>query len=507
MDFWSHIQTLQHSRNTAARLHALEQIQVQGYTSLIYHLLKVLQLSHNVPVRTAICDAIIYLFGQNTAPRPLYQTLNDCEISVSDIDFFEVTFDRSRLTYLLMICSLNCNGYVREKAVRKLGEMVNDEALPFLLHRLADWAKPVRQAAETAVIAYLHAGKAKAFIMCLPALEELQQVERADLTGIRSIILDYLTGRARSVSVDLFRRLPVKHRLLLARHLAESNAHRNELLMFMGDRYPLVRQVAVTHMALLLPEDISGLLKDKSPHIRLAVLRKLHQQDPGFSLIPFVADPAAGVREFARYYLAGADIDFVAIYLDRLQQQQQLVGSLNGMAEMNARHHAGIITPFLQHNILRVAKAAFSALKKLNDSLCYDYCIEHMDHPAPGMRRTILDHLTNQANDNILQLAREHYLNGTSELKLSMLRFFSRIGGWKVAADLMLGTIDSDQRIRDYSMSALQQWRNKATALYATLPAADRERALSILRFATEMHDQHPYFPSNPLQGLAFYFH
>ncbi|NML39898.1 hypothetical protein HHL17_22045 [Chitinophaga sp. G-6-1-13] len=506
MNFSTHIQTLHHPGSKEKKLHALAQMHNDGYSSLIHNLLIALHQSHNVSIRDTICDTIIHLFQKNIDPRPLYQALNNCEISVADIDFFEATFDQSRLTYLLIISSLNSSGYVREKAVRKLGEIVNAEALPFLLHRLADWVKPVRQAAETAVIAYLHSGKAKAFIMNLSLLEWLQQVERADLTAIRNTILDYLTGRARSVARHQFHRLPVKQRLLLARHLAASCAHRDELLMFMADRYPLIRQVAVEYMSYLQSEDISRLLKDKSPHIRLAVLRTLQQQDSDFSLVPFVADPAAGIREFARYYLKDKGIDFVAIYLDQLQQQQQLTGSLTGLAEMNARQHASVITPFLHHNILRVAKAAFFALKKLDDTLCYNYCLEYMDHPVLSMRHIILDYLANQANDNVLHKAREHYLNGTTDLKLSMLRFFSYTGGWKVAADLMLGTIDPDQSIRDYSLPALLRWQRSTVYLYPPLSAADRERALTILRFATEMHDQHQYFTKNPLHGLDFYF-
>ncbi|SKA37957.1 hypothetical protein SAMN04488128_104368 [Chitinophaga eiseniae] len=506
MNFSSQIHTLYHSGNEEKKLHALAEMQTEGSCDLIYCLLHALQQSHNTSVRDIIVDTIIHLFRKNMYPRQLYQTLNSCQISLADVDFFEVSFDQQRLTYLLIISSLNENGYVREKAVRKLADTKDTEALPFLIQRLADWVTPVRQAAEAAVIAYLHAGKAKAFIMNLPLLDWLQRVERVDLTDTRDAILDYLTGRARSVCMAQFPRLPVKHRVLLARYLVASYVHREELLTFMADRYPLVRQVAAAHMEHLQPEDIIRLLQDKSPHIRLPVLRKLHQQRPDFSLLPFTADPAAGIRDFARYYLKDKGIDITAFYLDQLQQGQQLPGSLLGLAEADARQHAGTVARFLHHPVLRVAKAALIALKKLDDTAFYEHCLAHMDHPVPGFRHIILDYLSRRANHTVLQKARAHYAAGTTGLKLSMLQFFSHTGGWNVAADLMLGTIDPDVAVRDYSLAAVRHWQQRSVYLFSPLSDADRDRTRTILRFATEMHDQHQYFTENPLRGLAFYF-
>lgn len=506
MNFWPQIETLYHPGNKEKKLQALADMQAEGGCDLIYCLLHALKKSHNTSIGDIIVDTIIHLFRKNTYPRQLYQTLNSCQISLADIDFFVANFDQQRLTYLLIISSLNESGYVREKAVRKLGETKDTAALPFLLQRLADWVAPVRQAAEAAVMAYLYAGKAKAFIMNLPLLDWLQRVERVDLTSTRDAVLDYLTGRARSVCMAQFPRLPVKHRLLLARYLAASHVHRKELLTFMADRYPLVRQVAVTYMAHLQPEDIDRLLRDKSPHIRLPVLRQLHQQQPDFPLLPFTADPAAGIRDFARYYLKGRGVDIVAFYLDQLQQEQQLPGSLLGLAETDARQHAGIIATFLHHPVSRVAKAALIALKKLDDTAFYEYCLEHMDHPVLAFRHIILDYLSRRANHTVLQKARTHYAAGTADLKRSMLQFFSHAGGWSVAADLMLGTIDPDAAVRDYSLSAVRHWQQRSVYLFSPLSDADRDRARTILRFATEMHDQHQYFTENPLHALAFYF-
>lgn len=506
MNFWPHIQILQYPGSEEAKLHALADMQTDGHAYLIYSLLPTLQQSHNTSIRDIICDTIILLFRKTTGPGPLYQALNSCEISNADVDFFEATFDQQQLTYLLIISSLNQSGHIREKAVRKLGEIRDTAALPFLIHRLADWVTPVRQAAESAVMAYLYAGKAKAFILNLPLLDWLQGVERVNLTAIRNTILDYLTGRARSVCIAQFPRLPVKHRLLLARHLVASCAHRSELLTFMADRDPLVRRVVVEYMEHLQPEDIARLLRDKSPHIRLPVLRKLHRQQPDFQLLPFTADPAVGIRDFARYYLRDKGIDITAFYLDQLRQQRQLTGSLLGLAETDTRKHADIVAEFLHHPVLRVVKAAFVALKQLDDAACYEYSIRHMDHPVPGIRRMILDFLSGRANNTVLQKAREQYATGTTDIRLSMLRLFSHAGGWSVAADLMLGTIDPDLSVRNYSLRALQDWRKSTVHLFSALSAADRERALTILRFATEIHDQHRYFTENPLPGLAFYF-
>lgn len=504
MDFWPHIQTLQHPGSTENKLHALEQMYTGGHPSLIFHLISALYPAHNEAVRDTICDTIIHLFRKNVHPASLYRELNHCEISRSAIDFFEATFDQQRLTYLLIISSLNSNGYTREKAVRKLGEIVDAAALPFLIHRLADWVKPVRQAAESAVLAYRRPSMVKAFIIHLPLLEWLQKVGRVDLSQIRETLLLYI-GRNRELVKRHFTRYPDKQRLLIARYLSTYYVDRSELLMYIADRSPLVRQVAIGHLALLEPADITMLLRDKVSRVRLSALRWL-QKDPGFNMMPFVADIAGGVREFARYQLKEQGIDFTAFYLDQLQQGQLLRGSLAGLTEMNARQHAGVVAPFLHHENNLVVKAAFAALRKLDEEAAYQFALKNMDHPATGFRHAMLDFLAVRANKTILDIAREYYINGPADLKHSMIRLFARTGGWSVAPDLMLGSIDPLPSIRQRSMRALQQWRKKATTLYTNISVTDRERALTILRFATEVHDQHSYFPNNPLHGLDFYF-
>ena len=72
------------------------------------------------------------------------------------------------------------NGFVREVAVRELGELPSPAALAALLERLNDWVPQVRQLACAGVQRYLAAEHAPALLHALPQLMALAERQRAD---------------------------------------------------------------------------------------------------------------------------------------------------------------------------------------------------------------------------------------------------------------------------------------------------------------------------------------
>ncbi|MNL58085.1 hypothetical protein D3C87_1816950 [compost metagenome] len=105
----------------------------------------------------------------------------------------------------------------------------------------------------------------------------------------------------------------------------------------------------------------------------------------------------------------------------------------------------------------------------------------------------------------MLQKAREIYAAGPYELKKSMLRLFSKVGKWTTIADIMIGTIDANENIRQLSFDYLQQWRKKATSYFTHPKQGELERANQVYRFVFEVHEEKKYFPKNPLTEIDFY--
>lgn len=85
------------------KLEALTQISRYGYPSVISSLIPFLKYS-NENIQNAICgDTKIDLLAKVKSKKEQYNSLKYCDISESDIDLFEATFEPSKYTYLLAI--------------------------------------------------------------------------------------------------------------------------------------------------------------------------------------------------------------------------------------------------------------------------------------------------------------------------------------------------------------------------------------------------------------------
>jgi hypothetical protein len=278
------------------------------------------------------------------------------------------------------------------------------------------------------------------------------------------------------------------------------------LKILLNDKHFLVRNFALSHFDKLTKTEIDKLLVDKSARVRLQTLYNLKSQEDFLKVVfPFLSDNSSSIREFARYTLKNSVSDFPTIYNDNLINKQNIIGSLSGLAETNGKNYVESIVPYLNDIKLKVRKIAFLALKQLDNEKAYDFALQNLDSEYVGIRNIIIEYFTNTATTEVLQKARTTYSKGQFELKKSMLKLFNKVGKWTTIADIMIGTIDENENIRQLSLGYLQQWRNKATTYFTQPKQDDLERANQMFKFAFEMHEEKKYFNQNPLTGVDFY--
>ncbi len=92
----------------------------------------------------------------------------------------------------LVVLLSHRNGYVREAAVIRAGELLLPTILPYLMPRINDWVLQVRLAANRSVEAYLNADKFNDFLYALPAIYLLRSCRRADHAGFIDSIEQFL---------------------------------------------------------------------------------------------------------------------------------------------------------------------------------------------------------------------------------------------------------------------------------------------------------------------------
>jgi hypothetical protein len=514
MDIWNYIEILSNKKqswlfpkdNLEERLIALTKILENGYPTTINSLIPYLK-DKNKEIQNATCNTIIGLFAKIETKKGYYDTLKHCDISKSDIDHYENTFTQEQFVQLLSIASLNSSGYIREKAVKKLSVSNNEKAIQFIIYRLADWVQVVRQSALQGIENFKKPQFINAFVDNLSIFEWLQKVERTDLSSVYNGIINFILTENKEYVFKNFPSFSDKTRLLLARHISSSaNTITSEITLLLNDKHFLIRNFALQHFDKLSQEETNNLLKDKSARVRIQVLYKLKSQSGFTQLIhSFLTDKSASIREFARFSLKNEIGDFATLYNDNLKENKEIFASLCGLAETNGKQFSESIEPFLQDKKIKIKKTAFLALTKLNEQKAYDFAIANLDSEIIGIRNVAIEFLQKKLNAEVLETAREIYKNGKFDLKKAMLKMFNNIGGWTTVADIIIGTIDENENIRNLSIDYLQMWKAKAVRLFTQPKADELERAKKIFSFAFELHEDKKYFKDNPLTGLDFY--
>ena len=439
MEIWQYIEVLKRpdkncffsKNNIEEKINALTIIANDGYPSLICNLTDFLK-DRNKKIREEACKTIIHLFNKIDNKKGHYDTLKYCRISKSDIDFYEANFLSEQFVELLAISSLNGNGYVREKAVKKLSQVAKPRAIQFLVYRLADWVLQVRQAALIGLESYKSDKYIDYLIENLLIFEWLQKVERTDLSGVYTDIIEFITFTNRGYVLDNFNKYPDKLRLIIAKCISNSLTNSSvELKLFLTDKHFLIRNLVIKHFDKLGENEIIRLLNDKSAKIRLQILYCLKdRKDFKNTVLNYLADNSAAIRHFARFTLKETKINFSDFYNQNLQNNKQIIGSLTGLSEVDAKHFSEQVKKYLDNSRIKIRKIAFLALKKLDEESAYKFAFANFDSAFVGLRNVTIDFLATIPRQEVLEKARDCYKNGNYELKKSMLELFNKIGGW-----------------------------------------------------------------------------
>jgi len=514
MELWNYFQILDQKQkgwlfkkdNIEERLLALIKILELGYPSSIQSLIPFLK-DENKEIQLTTCKVITQLFNNIETKKSYYDTLKHCDIETSDLDTYNQVFTSEECLILFSIASMNSNGYVREEAIKCLTNSNSEKAIPFIVYRLADWVPSVRKTALKCIENFIKSKYLKALVDNLTLFEWLQKVERINLNQIHSDIMTFVVFENKKYITENFKSFNDKIRISIAKLFSNStNLKPEELNLLLSDNHFIIRNFAIPHFDKLTQQEIDILLKDKSAKIRIQVLYRLKNKNNFRELIiPFLADKSASIREFARFSLKNCISDFASIYNDNLLQKKDIIGSLSGLAETSGKKFVDNVVPFLNDKKISIRKKAFLALKQLDDSKAYIFALQNLGSDYLGIRNIIIAYFSNIATTAVLQKARDIYASGQYDLKISMLKLFSQVGKWTTIADIMIGTIDENENIRQISLIYLQQWRDKASSYFIQPTPGDLERANQTFQLTYKIHEEKRYFNQNPLTGIDFY--
>jgi len=428
----------------------------------------VLNPNDNIALKAA--ETIHHLFVQKAVfeSKQLYETFKYLRIDKSDITKFERFPEHIKLT-LLCIASLNANGYSREAALEKLAKSTEENVFPFVLFRLADWVKPIRENAEQIIREFISPVNAMLFIRNHKLISWLITVERVDLSALYSEIIDCITQTI--IDWEKIKLLSDGQRFFYIKSLIGKQALKTETIDFiLRDKYYLNRLLLIRYLD-QLDDGHSVLLKlitDKSHKVRLNAINWISDQNltefRSF-LEPLIFDSSSSIRFASRNLLNKiGTLDYRKLYKQSISEGKFLIGSIIGLSEIGDKSDMEIVSSYLKSEKPRVKSAALIGLYNLDNDLATELAYDILAHENPVNTKKVSELILTKHGCNIRKL-REIYDKTDYTGKKVILRLINRFGGWSAAGDFLKTMTENDSSLVKLAEIYLFSWLKYTTRL------------------------------------------
>lgn len=282
---------------------------------------------------------------------------------------------RRREDYLnvLRLGTFHPNGFFREKCLRLLTE--DAESLPYLLLRLNDWVRPIREQIISPAEEMISKASAEALICSLPFLEKVgrgsrrehscyQRIQSAVVKRIRERITELDFGKINKFDFGVKRYL---YHLILRNNLI--GKERADELLF-SERNNQCKEMIIRDILGYYNnsiEELDGYLTNKSAVVRRMALEKKYEllKATWEGLEVMLLDASKSIREMVCYILRKhTDMDIAGFYRSYLESEHRDAAIL-GLGENGLEGDAELLMPFLEAERERTVCNTIKALGSL----------------------------------------------------------------------------------------------------------------------------------------------
>lgn len=456
-------------------------------------------------VARAAIEAVVKLF--DALPPSAYGAL-DQRIREGYRRFERVGFDPRAIEAFpderpALLCLLSCvsDGHVREWAVRAMSHETLDRELPFLIIRTNDWVAQVREAAISALSAYLTPEHGDTLVRNLAYIEHAASYRRAPgAVGLAKRILALLatapfapalrkglaggTGAIARSSLALAWENPD---VPTAEAVDAATAHPDPFV-----RLRLAELLADAPGDAEFDRAVSILTADRFAPVRRQALRLILRHSPGRAedaCRKLLFDPSARVRLLAQFS-ARTDhgIDIAQAYLDALETgaPETTEGALLGLADLGVRPDPAMAAPYLKDPRARLRAAAIHALSPDPDAISVRRLVTLLRDPSPRVSREAANALgARQSEVSIPDLWAVYDLDRRRHVLRNVIRAIDAATFWSKIPYLIEAACDDDAAVRDFAGPRLQRawWRFERSNLK---PTETQVAALSAALVAAE---------------------
>lgn len=296
------------------------------------------------------------------------------QVSISDIR--KSVSDQNAYLNILRLGTSHPSGYFRERCMWAL---CDDEAsFPFIVLRLNDWVKPVRDNAYRILSDGLKAAKTDTAIAMLPFISRTRAGRRytcENLQHMEKQLTEKILLHLDEISLDKIRDyLPATKRFLYKILITPDVLTKNAANMLLqreknGNEKALIISRILRYYPCSETElELYG--KNKSPLVRKKALEKMYERRGGSwdGLEIHLLDKARGIRSDVCYILRKhTDFDILSYYRSKLHTPQEPIAIL-GIGENGTARDAALLMPYLHSDSKKLIKYAMKAASSLNAS-------------------------------------------------------------------------------------------------------------------------------------------
>lgn len=399
-------------------------------------------------------------------------------------DFIDESMSEDEKTVVLGIVSFHPNGYLREKAIKKLAELGNNRALPFILIRLNDWVPQVRNVARNAIENLIGMNGLEGLALSVPLLKRLEKCRRANHSKFVQGMLNLLSQNKHALMTGLQSKDNDTRRFCFSVSSQSDEFNTDELIdLTKKEKNGHVRAYFLEKLRTRLSEDeirnlIPAFFSDKHTRVRVAALDLYCQhflEDAEDILEHQLLSDSRSARETARHYLRKLGKEEFATFYKRNLEDGTL-GVIAGLAETGEKQDAKLLEKFLDSKKTRIVRIALRGISGLLGNEASDLLFGFINYERASVSKEVTRHFlvhTPEIPDNMYTV----YASTTkTHVKENAMRVLCTLPSWESLPYILEAYVSENPRLKEIGTGMLFRWKKKIVQVYTRPNESQRER-------------------------------
>ena len=377
-------------------LEALQRFEARDWRGLkdVYHLFALKDVvmmqraARSIYVQLSTCSS-----NQIIQLEKTFRTYSSLEWYASwekvDIGFIKENIkDKREIFYVFVLGTFHPNGYFRVKCMVELSR--DQEAFPYILLRMNDWVRPIREKATQIAYASIEHIPIETLLMSLPYLDKLLKGRRGDQELVKNLykkVKDQIQRDICQINWDDVKDYELNMRKAIYKLILEE-----PLLELESVNRLLKREKSIALKGYIMgrilrlyecsEKQIDFYLENKTTQIRYKALVYKYEKLKGTweGIENLLLDLNSGIREYTCYVMRKhSRLNLIDFYTAHLGDEKPY-SAIMGIGEQGSKGDIEKIRPFLESDepkIVRIALKAMTKILKEEGKPLYEHYLYH----------------------------------------------------------------------------------------------------------------------------------